>query len=292
MQYLFAIIALVFLFFFTRNILMILFSMENYSIHKKRMKQLRFEQKKNDMEMQELIEKVTEPVIKHVFTRFKPKKLDDLEPMLRLAKWDKIFTPIQYRALNLLLKAVGIVAGVVLFSASWFIALVWFLALFFGMDFLFKNSITNRKERLIRDFPDFIRITEGYLTANLPFVQAVSESIKYVGEEWKPILQNFVVECEIKSMEEALDNLKREVDIFETREFVALVKLTLSQGGDAKESFTAQADKIRQMQMDAIAIKITKRRTMGTLIQAPLLICNLAVFGLPTVGSMLNFSGM
>lgn len=292
MVYIFAILTLIFLFFFTKNVFMLLFSLENYNIHRKRLKQLRFQKKKEDADLNELIDTVTKPVIRHIFSRFKPKRLDGLETDLKMAKWDKYFTPIQYRALNLLLKAIGIVAFLLLSSQAMVIALIWLVALCFGMDFMFKNSIKNRKEKLIADFPDFIRITEGYLSANVPFAKAVSECIRYVGDEWKPILQKFVIDCELKSIDEALDNLKREVDLFEVREFVALVKLTLEQGGDARESFSAQADKIREMQMDMIAVKIGKRQTMGVILQAPLLLCNLLVFGLPTVGSMMNFSSM
>jgi Flp pilus assembly protein TadB len=292
LQYVFAGIFLILLFFFAKNVLMILFSMENYNIHRKRLKQLKFQQKKEDADLSEIIDTVTKPVIVHVFSRYKPKRLDEIEAQLKMAKWDRYFTPIQYRALNLLLKGLGVLAFLLLFKASVFMASIWAVALIFGMDFLFKNSIKNRKEKLVADFPDFIRITEGYLSANVPFSKAVSECIKYVGDEWKPILQKFVVDCELKNINEALDGLKREVDMFEVREFVALVKLTLEQGGDAKDGFSAQADKIREMQMDMIAIKIGKRQTMGVLLQGPLLLCNLMVFGLPTVGSMTSFTSM
>lgn len=292
MNILFAVIFLIFLFFFAKNLLMMIFSMENYNVHRKRLKQLKFNKKKEDADLSELIDTVTKPVINHFFSRFKPKKLEVIESNLKMAKWDKHFTPIQYRALNLMLKVLGVVMFFILYNASTIIAAVWAIALIFGMDFLFKNSIGNRKSKLIADFPDFIRITEGYLSASVPFSKAVSESIKYVGDEWKPILQKFVIDCEIKSIDEALEGLKREVDLFEVREFVALVRLTLEQGGDAKDSFSAQADKIREMQMDMIAIKIGKRQTMGIVLQGPLLLCNLMVFGLPTIGSMTNFSSM
>jgi len=266
--------------------------MENYNIHKKRLKQLQVKSKKQDKDTAEVVDAVTKPVIKYILPKFGPKNLDQLAIDLKMAKWDKTFTPIQYRALSLLLKAIGILLLVVLINFSKFMAIIWFVALFFGLGYLKKNSADSRKANLLADFPDFIRITEGYLSANVSFSQAVSESIKYVGEEWKPILQNFVIECDIKSIEEALESLKNEVDMFEIREFVALVKLTLEQGGDARDSFSAQADKIREMQMDMIALKIGRRQMMGVAIQAPLLLCNLLVFGLPTVASMTNFSSM
>lgn len=292
MQYVFVVLALILVVFFAKNVLTLIFSMENYNVHKKRLRQLKFQKKKEEADLSGLIDTVTKPVIVHLFSRLKPKKLDELAIDLKMAKWDKNFSPMQYRALSLLLKVIGLVAFLVLYNASGLMAVIWGVILFFGLDFLFKNSIKNRKERLLSDFPDFIRITEGYLSADVPFSKAVSESIKYVGDEWKPILQTFVIECELKGIEEALEGLKREIDMFEVREFVALVKLTLEQGGDAKDSFSAQADKIRELHMDMIAIKIGKRQTMGIILQGPLLLCNLLVFGLPTVGSMTNFTSM
>lgn len=292
MQIVFAGLALIFSYFFLRNVFMLLFSMENYNIHKRRLKQLDFEKKKEDASINELVDSITKPIIQHVFSRFKPKNLEELERGLRMAKWDKNFTPIQYRALNLMLKIIGIVLFLLLFKKSMLIAGIWAFVMIFGMDILFKNSVVNRRDRIFNDFPEFIRIVEGYLTANMPFPKAVEESIKYVGDEWKPILKNFVIECEIKSIDEALDFLKEEVDLFEMREFISIVKLNLEQGGDAKDSFTAQADKIRELQLDLIAVKIGKRQTMAIILQGPLLICNMMVLGLPTVNSMMNFSSM
>lgn len=265
--------------------------MENYSIHKKRSKQLSFD-KKEDASIEDIIDSVTKPIIQHVFTRIKPRKLEELEMALRMAKWDKYFTPIQYRALNLLLKVLGIVLFLLFSQFSIVIAVIWGVILCFGMDILFKNSITNRRQKLFNDFPDLIRIIEGYLTSGMPFVQSVEESIKYVGDEWKPILKNFVIECEMKSVDEALTFLKEEVDLFEMKEFVSIVKLNLDQGGDAKDSFSAQAEKIRELQMDLIQIKIGQRQIWATMLQAPLLIACFIVLGLPTVSNMMNFTSM
>lgn len=292
MKIIVAILALILAFLFMRNVLFLLFSMENYTIHKKRLKQLDFGKKKEDASASELIDTITKPIIRHVLSRFQFKKMEQLERGLRMAKWNKLFTPIQYRALNYLLKVIGILVFLLLFKSAMLIACIWAFVMIFGMDILFKNSISNRRDRLFNDFPDFIRIVEGYLTANLPFAKAVEESIKYVGEEWKPILKNFVIECELKSVKEALEYLKDEVDLFEMREFVSIVRLNLDQGGDAKDSFSAQAEKIRELQMDLIAIKIGRRATMAVILQGPLLITNMIVLGLPTAESMVNFTSM
>lgn len=292
MKIILAVLAITTLCFLAKNLFILIFSLENYNVHKKRLKQLQFNNKKTDMDMGELVDKVTKPVIRHILPKLKPKNLDQLDRDLKMAKWDKYFSPIQYRALSLTLKIAGVIMGLLLYNISSTLALIWAVALIFGIDFLFRNSKKNRRDKLLADFPDFIRITEGYLSANFPFSQAVAESIKYVGEEWKPILQHFVIECDVKSIEEALEGLKNDVDLFEVREFVSLVKLTLEQGGNASESFSAQADKIREMQLDRIAMKIGKRQMMGVAIQGPLLLCNLLVFGLPTLSSMTSFTSM
>lgn len=282
---------LVILFFIIRNICVFIFSLENYNIHKKRLKQLKFN-KKHGSDIDDLIDTVTKPAITYILPRIKLRNMEKLEIDLKMAKWNKYFTPMQYRALNITLKVIGVIMFLLFFRASKFIAVLWAVILCFVMDLLFYNSISERKKRLLSDFPDFLRITQGYLSANIPFSKAVSETIKYVGDEWKPILRDFVVECDVKSIEDALENLKNRVDMFEVREFVALVKLAIEQGGDAKDSFTAQADKIREMQMDIIALKVGRRQLMGTLIQAPLLLCNLLVIGLPVISSMTGFTTM
>lgn len=278
-------------FFFTKNLLAVLFSLENYNIHKRRLKQLQFQNKKN-VDLNELIDSFTKPVRRYILPKLKPKDLDQLTKDLVMAKWDKNFTAIQYRALSITLKIIGFVMFLLFYKVSVFIAVIWGVALIFGIDILFKNSLSERRKKLLSDFPDFIRITEGYLSANIPFAQAVSESIKYVGDEWKPILLKFVVECNVSSIEDALDTLKNTVDLYAVREFVALVKLVLEQGGDARESFSAQADKMREMQADIVALKVGQRQMMGIIIQAPLLLCNIMVLALPTVSAMMNFSSI
>lgn len=288
MKILFAFVAIIFIALFIRNILMLFLSLENYNMHKKRFKQMQKNKQKEDADLSGFVDAVTKPIIQHIFSRLKPRNLDELERQLTMAKWRKNMNPIQFRAIDLLLKFLGLFFGTLLWNESNFIAIVWGGVLFFGFSFLMKNSYNNRKDRLIIDFPDFIRVTEGYLSANLPFAKAVTEAIRYVGPEWRPILQQFAVDIEISGADQALNKLKKEVDIFEVREFVALIRLTLEQGGDAGSSFRAQAEKIREMQLDMIAIKIGKRQMMGVILQGPLLLAAMAVFGLPTVGAMMN----
>ena len=293
MNTIYLIIFIISLFLFTRNIFMMIFSLENYRIHKKRLKQLKFKEKDLDSdEIAELVDKLTKPVVKNVLPKFKIKNINEIEKDLRMAEWDQKMTVHQFIALQLITRVLGVLVFILLFNASKFLAIVWGAVLFFSVSFLMKNSAKNRRDRLMMQFPDFIRITQGYLSAGLPFVQAVEESIRFVGEDWQPILQRFVVEAELSDINTALNGIREEVDVFEVKEFLSLVNLIIEQGGDAKEGFESQAEKIQQMLYDSMMAKIQRRRIMGTLIQAPLLLCNIAVLGLPTFDAMLNFKAM
>lgn len=268
-----------------------IFSLENYKIHKKRLKQLKFKEKKiGDDEIVELVDKLTKPVIKNILPNLKIKNISDLEKDLRMAQWDKKITVQQFIALQLITKALGILLFLLLFKASKFLAFLWGVILFFSVGFLMKNSANNRRDRLMLQFPDFIRISQGYLSAGMPFTRAVEESIRFVGEDWQPILQKFVVEAELSDINTALKGIKKEIDVFEVKEFISLVNLILEQGGDAKEGFERQAEKIQQMLYDAMMVKIQRRRIMSTIIQGPLLLCNLLIIGLPTFDAMFNFT--
>lgn len=266
--------------------------MENYNLHKKRLRQLRFNSKKEETEVQEIIDKITNPVSKTVATRLSVKDMNSIEKKLKIAQWDKNISPQQFASLQVITKILAIVFFALFYKQSKFIAILWGGILFVGLEFLLNNSAKNRKERIMMGFPDFIRITQGYLSANMPFVKSVEESIKFVNKEWQEILQQFVVECELSSIEEALENLKQETDIFEIKEFVSLIRLTLEQGGGAKEGFESQAEKIQELLHDVILMKIGNRKMMGIIIQGPLLLCNIAVLALPTIDAMLNLNTM
>ncbi len=284
--------------FIIKNVLNLLFSFGDYSIHKKRLQQLRREVDKKESNSVEVIEKYTDPVIKNLFPlieRYLPSlrfsNMDGLKKDLRMAKWDDVFTPETFVASSIILKIVGAFVFMFAFILPGIfkvVAMAWAAALMFGLDQMFKNELKSKKDRLFNDFPDFIRITSGYLSADMPLVQSVTDAIKYVGPDWKPILQQFVVDCDTKNIDTALNNLKENADLFEVKEFVSLVRLTLEQGGNAKEGFHLQAEKITEMQKNLMIIKVGKRKTMSQVIQGPLLLCNMAILALPTVGEVIT----
>lgn len=276
-----------------RNFLKLILSLDNYRLHKKRLKELQLNIGKNkDVEIDELIDKLTKPIILSILPKLKIKNIEEVGKDLKTAKWDKKMTAQQFIALKLITKVLGVIAFLIFSKVSMFMAAVWGVPLFFGLGFFLNNSVNNRKEKIMIGLPDFIRITQGHLTANMTFSNAISETIRFMGDEWQEILQRLVVEVELNGMDSALESLKEEIDLFEIREFVSIVKLVMEQGGNAKDAFNSQAERVQDMLYSLMELKINKRKTIGILVHGPLLLCNMVAFGLPTVGQFMNFSGM
>lgn len=276
-------------FLMLRTLFDIVFKTDNMRIQKKRFKQLEFDKNaKSDMSTDELLDKVTAPIIEKILPRLGAINEHTLEKKLRLAQWNEKITPKQFRALDVLLKIVGIVMGGLMMTQSAIFGLVWFAAPFFGMNFFLNNSSKNRVEKLLLEFPDFIRVTQGYLTTSTTLIDAVEHTIPFVGETWTPILENFVVTSRITNVEDGIAGIIREADTPEIREFLSIINLTLEQGGKARDAFELQAQKIQEMIQDKMMMKIGKRKTLGTFLQAPLLLCNMAVMGLPTIGAFME----
>lgn len=292
LKWLMAMLALGTFYLFIRNVFSLMFSVDNHSLHKKRLKQLQFNNKRtssDDRSTKEFIDKFTSPVANHVLPKITNLgDMSKLERGLEMSQWNKMFTPTTFVAMDLTLKIIGVVIFAVIGPFSWQFGLVWFLILFFLFRFLYSNSRNERRFRLLSQFPEFIRITQGFLTSNMPLPQAIESSLPYVGEEWRPLLQEFVINTEVYSQNECIDMLSNKVDIFEVRELWSLIKLNSEQGIDIKESFNNQADKVREMQLEVMMNKIGKRQTMSIAIQGPLLLTMILSFGLPTFASMAN----
>lgn len=290
---LFAFVAIVVLLIIGKNIISMI-TKRNFKLDNKRQKELNFEKKRTssqDMSTAGLIDTVTSPVRKYILPKVNvdETKMEKLEKDLQLAGWTN-FDTTTYTALNLTLKLIGIVFGLLFITKSTLMGIIWFVIPFFGLGILFRNSINNRKYNLMAEFPDFIRITQGFLCSGMPLVEAMENALPYVGPTWKPIIKDFIIDANVYSQDECIEALKEKVPIFEVHELWSLIQLNLEQGIDIKESFNNQALKVKGMQKEVMINKITKRQMMATLIQAPLMLAMIAGFGLPTFSSMMNMN--
>lgn len=286
---------------FFKGLIYYIFGVYDIENHNNRLKQLDFSterkigDKKKKEEIQQtrdMIEKITEPIIKHVMPNISYKKdLTELERNLRFAGADKYVTAIQYTALILLGKAVGFTVLVLLFPYNKLLAFLWFFGPAVLPSILFKNTIVNKKEMILLGFPEFIKISKSYLVSGMSFEKAVEESIYYVNKEWQELLKQYLINSENYSRKECLTILADECNSFEVREFISIVKLNSEQGIDIKDSFDKQYDKIKDLQLLAIQKKIEGRRIWAILVQGPVLLTILVAFGLPIAESMMNFTG-
>lgn len=287
MEQLLLLIFAVSVFIFVRNLVYLIFGISNIRTYKKRLAQLKFEEKTEDKSLERLIEATTKPIIEVVLPKLNMFDYKKTAQDIKHAKWN--IEAKQFIALKLLAKALGVGLLLILSSINQLpVGVMWGSLLFFLPQMLLTNSANNRRESIMLEFPDFIRITQGFLTANLTFEQAVAETIPFMKKDWQGILRGFLSRSQAGGLNDALEYMKEEIGTIEVREFISLVNLTLEQGRDAKESYEAQAEKIQQMIQDMMMVKIGRREIYGIIIQAPLLLCNIAVIGLPVVNSFME----
>lgn len=285
---------------FIHNVVDIFVSMTDSAISKSRLKQFKKGTKREEISTKEQISSLTEffrynvfPKINKYLPSLKVESLEQRERDLKFIGWDDTFTPETFVATSIILKIVGVALFLLLPLLYPLLGLYALLVVgaggfccIFLLDMMYNSEQKTKNENLFADFPDFVRIVSGYLTANMPLVKAIEESIKYVSDDWKHILGQFIVDCESKGTSVALEGLRDSVNIFEVREFVALVRLTLEQGGEAKESFAAQAEKVAEMQKDQFILKIGKRKMYATVCQGPSLLLTMVVLMVPTLMSV------
>lgn len=269
------------------------FSTSNDSLHKKRLKQLQFNQKRtssDDESKRELINKFTSPVATKIIPKMNLKEdsISQLEKDLELAQWNNFFTPLTFYSMDITLKILAVFLFAVLSSLSMVFASIVAFMVGFLFKFLFKNSIKERKFKLLCEFPEIIRGIQGFLMSNIPLTQAIEYTLPSAGEEWRPLLREFVINSEVYSQRECIEMLSNKVDIFEVRELWSLINLNLEQGIDIKECFSNQADKVKALKLEVTNDKIEKRKTMSVIVQGPLLLDMIFIFGLPTFAQLMN----
>lgn len=289
------IIVLLFCFWLlVHKMLISLFGLQNYKAYITREKQLKFEnRKKYTSTGAELIDKSTNPILKY-FERFLPsKKVDEINKNLEFIGWDKYMDAKRYYALWIVFIIIGLVFGLLFISVSKIFALVLIVLSVVLLPLLYKHEIKDKKEKLLFQFPDFIRMTEGYLRSGATFQSSLESSLPYIGSEWKPLIQELIVDMKLNATTVALENLKNKVDMFEVTEFVSMVVLALDQGGDAKTAFESQAVNIQKVMFDLMQKRVMQRNIMAQVVQPIVLIDILLVFGLPMTYQMFTtISGM
>lgn len=270
-----------------------LFKVENYGVYKKREKQLKFEKKeKFNSQTEELIHKSTSPILKIFGSYIGEKNKEQITKQLIFVGWDKYLDYKTYKALQIFFTIIGIVLFMIMSSGSMPFAIFTFVVFAFSMPYLLKNEVKDKRKKLVAEFPDFIRITQGYLSSGLTFVYAVEASLRFLGDDWREFLTELVVDIKLTNTRDALDRFRERVDLKEVREFVAIVILSLDQGGDIKTAFESQADSIQFMLTDLMEKELVRRNALGQALQPALLISIILGFAGPMIVEMAGIGNM
>lgn len=303
MNFIFGIVVAFLIISIINNVINLFFDYKEDNVKSKRLNQMKKMKTKEDVKFKDIMDIIANTSTKGLMPRLRKLfpsigKIDMmmLDRDLKLSGWDDTFTPETFISSVWGLRVGGtilLVLGLLFFKEALRLLFVCFGLLgIFGLEMYLKSEVKSIKDELFAEFPDFIRIVSGYLSADIPLVQSITDSIKYVGDAWEPILKTFVIDCDNKSIDFALDRMKNTVDLFEVKEFVSLIKLTLEQGGKAKDGFLSQADKIEELQKNQLVLKVGKRKVYGQLVQAPLLLINMVIISLPTISQAMSmFSG-
>ena len=301
----FVLVVILLLFSIGKNMINLLFDTIDDTAKQRRLNQFKKLKNSQELKSSSLLDNLADTTNKNIIPRLQRLlpgliKLDyaKVKKDLEFVGWDDTFTPESFIGAVWGLRCIAVpmfLFGLVQSTPINIFFIVIAAAMAFGLEAWLKSNVKNLNDELFSEFPDFIRIVSGYLSADIPLVQSITDSIKYVGEAWNPILKTFVIDCENKSVDYALERMKNTVDLFDVKEFVSLIRLTLEQGGNAKDGFLAHADKIAELQKNQFVMKVGKRKMMGQIIQMPLLLINMVVLALPTLMNaldMLSGNGM
>lgn len=277
---------------FLRGFLSLIFGLENDGQERKRLKSLNYDGSRigqsDEDGTREFLQKVSEPVIRYVLPYVKIKDKEELNHDLDFVGWGKYMRAEQFRALTIIMRVAGVTITAITWNIFWPIALLLGATMIVGLPFYLRMDVNDKKAKMLSEFPEIIRLTQGYLAASQTLTNSFEHTLPYVAGNWRPVLENFVRNSRTRSEKTALDMMKEEVAIPEVREFVSLIRLSMDQGANMYESFENQYDKIRNIQLAAVMAQIHNRKTMATMIQFPILLTIFVAIGLPTVDMFMN----
>lgn len=280
------IISIVLMAVFFRNLLSVMFRLEDDGVTRKRLKSLSYDGSRigqsDEDGTRDFLSKVSDPVIKYVLPHFKFKDKEAIEDDLNFIGWGKYMGAEQFKALTLIMRMAGVLVVALVWGIIWPVALILGSALLLGLPFFLKLEVEEKKSKMISEFPEIIRLTQGFLAADQPLTTAFENTLPYVADNWRPILEDFVKNAHTRSEKYALRTMKDEVNIPEVKELLSLISLSMDQGSDLYTSFENHHEKVRNMQLNAMMKKIHTRKNMAILVQYPMLLMIFVAMGLPT----------
>ncbi len=244
---------------------------------------------------EDIMQRLTAPVIKYLLPYFPFKAKRSLQNDLDLIGWSDHLQVPQVQALRILAWLSGGIAAALLWSAGKpELKVLAGLAVFFGLFFVDSIILSKAKKvrnGIIAEFPDFVEAVQAKLYADLTLDRAFMESLDHAGPHIRPLLRSFIQDSNVvRNTDYALDRLAEKSGLFEVKEFVSLVKLSMHLGDSAVDSFGHLSDKLRLLKLKLLEAKIEKKRMISLLMPFVPIIIILALIGLPTILQFGNLS--
>ena len=271
------------------NILKVVLDYDRAKAMAIRQKELKFASKEKT---KSTIEQLTEPIIKIMGEKLKKGNLKSLQDDLEFVNWHKQLNALTFRAFQVILLVVS-VGGLFLITKNLIMTLLFGAIVNATIPFLMRSEIKKREKALLQEFPDLIRIMQGYLSTGFTFPEAFENTIPFVGPGWQKPLRETVVDMKLIGVKDALEKFKKKSRLNEAKEFTSMIILAIEQGGREEEAFKAQADNVHSISLDVMESKIVGRNAMAQGLQPLIMLGIILVFIVPVaVEALKGFGGM
>lgn len=275
---------------FVRRILVSVLSINDSKLYKQRMKQLNFNDKKKKSQG-EFIDSIVDPIMDKYLKDFEVKDRSKIETLLKEADLLDVFkSPETYIVFDLVLKAIGFVLFMILIKISMPLAILGSVMFMFGLPQTVKSTAKARKENILLGFPDAIRYIHAYLSAGDTLITAMERTIEDVDDEWKRILSKFISDFSTPGIgiDGAIGNIRKDINIMQVREFFAFIKVKNDQGGQMKEAFELQAEKIDELFETSMLKRIESRTMYAVMVQYPSIVGIMLLMSLPVIHGFMD----
>lgn len=271
---------------FLKNLLEVIFNLENHGASRKRLKSLNYDgsrigQSEEDG-TRDFLTKVSDPIINYIFPYFRFKNNEQLNKDLDFVGWGKLVRAEQFRALTFIIRVIGLIVMALVWNIIWPVAVILGSSMILGPPFFLNMEVSDKESQMISEFPEIIRLIQGYLAANQTLTESIEHTLPYIAPNWQGVLENFVKNSRTRNEKAALAIMGDEVNIQEVKELLSLIGLSMDQGSDMYSAFESQHEKVRNMQITALMGKIHNRTNMAILVQYPMLLMIFVALGLPT----------
>ncbi|HEX3033197.1 MAG TPA: hypothetical protein VHS59_13365 [Bacillota bacterium] len=180
-------------------------------------------------------------------------------------------------------------------NSTWTSVLNW-LVLSLGGYFLPELFVRSRilmwREKVLREFPDFIDATRSYLGSGLSIFQTIKQVKEMTGPGLSPLLEKLSVELEVYDQITALRRFGQRAGLLEVDNFVVAIEQGISAGIPLKDIFLSQSHLMRELRKLSLKKRIRQKPIYLALVGGLLFINIFIIVGLPALLTIMSIRGI